>query len=173
MSQPKIANQVHASTVSTVTPQEANTPQHRSLHHSKLALTLAILGFTCSSWGMGSALAAPNITVLNLIEHSSSSPASMCFTFSQGQSVLNDTDNLSKLIELRRLTAAEAASATAASAATSTTGSSQVEQITDRPETTGQSRGATISGIGKLIESHAAVDHILLGVSGLDNGGHY
>lgn len=173
MSQPKIANQVHASTVSTVTPQKANTPQHRSLHHSKLALTLAILSFTCSSWGMGSALAAPNITVLNLIEHSSSSPASMCFTFSQGQSVLNDTDNLSKLIELRRLTAAEAASAAAASAATSTTGSSQVEQITDRPETTGQSRGATISGVGKLIESHAAVDQGLLCVSGLEHGGHY
>lgn len=76
-----------------------------SLRLSKLAMTLASmgLGLAASSLMATTASAAPNITVLQQIERSISSKASMCFTFSQGQSVLNDADNLSRLIELRQL----------------------------------------------------------------------
>lgn len=140
---------------------------------SKLSLHVAAVCFGLTGLYSAQAISAPNISVLNLIEHSSTSPASMCFTFSQGQSVLNDTDNLSKLIELRLLTQEQAAKAAAAATKGAGASNSQVAQISDRPTTLRQSRGATISGVGKLIAAHAAVDQGLLCVSGLEHGGHY
>lgn len=75
------------------------------LRLSKLTLALASMGLGLAASGLmtTTVLAAPNITVVQQLERSTSNTASMCFTFSQGQSVLNDADNLSRLIELRQL----------------------------------------------------------------------
>ncbi len=86
--------------------QQAKAP----LHLSKLsaALLSISLGMSLGVGSVGVAVAAtpangaePNVTVLNMMERSNSSLASMCFTLSKGQSVLNETSNLSKFIELK------------------------------------------------------------------------
>ena len=139
----------------------------RKLRQSKLYLALCT---ALSSFTVGTAYAADtNVTVLNLLERSNSSPASMCFTLSQGQSVLNDIDNLTRFIELRQLPATAASNATGSAAPNGATANTLA--ATDGATSTQAT--AALANVGTLIDGHPTLDQGLLCVSGLSHGTPY
>ena len=119
---------------------------------------------------MGTAYAADtNVTVLNLLERSNSSPASMCFTLSQGQSVLNDIDNLTRFIELRQLPATAASNATG----NTTPNGATATTLAATEGATSTQATAALANVGTLIDGHPTLDQGLLCVSGLSHGTPY
>ncbi|MBU3844915.1 MAG: hypothetical protein H9847_08665 [Candidatus Anaerobiospirillum pullicola] len=154
-----------------MSPQDFRDEPHsistRKLRNSKLYLALCT---ALSSFTVGTAYAADtNVTVLNLLERSNSSPASMCFTLSQGQSVLNDIDNLTRFIELRQLPATAATNATSS---TATNGATATTLAATEGATSAQATAAQ-ANVGTLIDGNPTLDQGLLCVSGLSHGTPY
>lgn len=66
-----------------------------------VALGVSALGAMAFSLAYSSnAHAAPNVSIIKTLEHANTTPASMCFTFSGRETVLDDKDNLSTFIKL-------------------------------------------------------------------------
>lgn len=83
------------------TKEQTKDSNKRSLRAISLAVVSSML--LGSPLAITPAAAEPNANVLRLFEYSNQDPASMCFSMTKKQSVLNDTNNLNSFVEVRDL----------------------------------------------------------------------